>query len=76
MPRENAEAKGRRYLVEGRVYVQQVNGHHVLARVRGSGEMHTVTGDAWGWRCTCPARGTCSHLVAVQLIAVKPRRTP
>lgn len=64
--RENAAAKARRYLVEGRVTVEHVHAHEVTATVRGDGERHHV---AWrpgaGWSCTCPARGRCAHLRAV-----------
>ena len=63
-------------VLEGRVNVYSVTAQHVLARVKGSGEVHTVSATSWGWSCSCPARTTCSHLVAVQLVTNKPRRTP
>lgn len=70
MTREDAASKGRRYLREGRVVVERVTpGELIVASVRGAGEHHSVTWqDAPGWACTCPARSTCSHLHAVQMV--------
>lgn len=69
--RENAEAKGRRYLGEGRLTVAAIGEHFVRATCRGGGQVYAV---GWtrsrGWSCSCVARGTCSHLVALQLIVV------
>lgn len=79
MPRENYQAKGARYIVEGRVTVDVVARAAVHARVKGTGEVYDVTATEWGWSCTCPARGPCAHLYAVQLVTVRPRtrtRTP
>jgi uncharacterized Zn finger protein len=67
--RENVEDKGRRYLVEGRVVVEQAAAGIFAAVVRGAGEYHSVTFGRGGWSCTCEARGLCSHLVAAQLIS-------
>jgi uncharacterized Zn finger protein len=72
MPRESAEAKGRRYLVEGRVVVEAVDPKRIVASVRGNGAMHTVRYEPGGWSCDCPASGRCSHLVAVGLVTVAP----
>ena len=69
--RENAEARGRRYLGEGRLPVLHVASNVVRATCRGSGEVHTVVWtDGGGWRCTCPALTRCSHIVALQLVVV------
>ena len=68
MSRESAERKGVRYLAEGRVLVEAVEGHDVIATVRGNGAVHTVTHERGGWRCTCAAAGRCAHLVAVGLV--------
>jgi uncharacterized Zn finger protein len=69
MPRENAAAKGRRYLTEGRVVVLRVSQGDVFARVRGDGAIWQVGWSRnWGWSCTCPARGRCAHLLAVGLV--------
>lgn len=83
MTRENAETKGVRYLTSRRLVVLEARTGYLLAVVRGSGELHNVTFGRGGWSCTCPARGTCSHLYAARLIAapdaarlIDPRRTP
>jgi len=75
---ENAAAKGRRLLVEGRVRLIEVDeaGGHVVADVRGdSARIYAVIyGAGDGWRCDCPTYGVCSHIRAVQLVvAVEPR---
>jgi hypothetical protein len=75
--REDAAAKARRILGEGRVN----------ADVRGDGAVYSTGRDAHGWWCSCAnddagvlvkfaneAKGRCSHLLAVGLIvAVEPR---
>lgn len=67
--RENAAAKARRYLVEGRVLVERVDRHLVIATARGDGAVHRCTWTpARGWSCSCPARGRCCHLLAVGLV--------
>ena len=71
--RENAAAKGRRYLTEGRLTVERVDGDLVGASCRGdSGETYRLGYDPaqQEWHCTCPARGRCSHLVALMLVTV------
>lgn len=69
-PRENAEDKGRRYLLDGRLVVQVVaRPGHFSATVRGNGEIYLVTYGRGGWHCTCPARSLCCHLVAAHRIA-------
>lgn len=69
MTRENATTKGHRLLVEGRVAVESAGPGFIVCAVRGSGEFHRVTYGRGGWACSCAARSTCSHLVAVQLVA-------
>lgn len=76
MSRENAEAKGRRLLTEGRLTVERVGcgDSYVVASCRGdSGEVYDLGFDARAseWRCTCPAKSKCSHLVALQLVTVR-----
>jgi uncharacterized Zn finger protein len=67
--RENAATKARRYLTEGRVILDRVGPHEVGATARGDGQVHHM---GWtptrGWHCTCPAKGRCSHLLAVGLV--------
>jgi uncharacterized Zn finger protein len=70
--RENAEAKGARYLREGRLTIERVDEHRVLAICKGTGAVYGVGWDrARGWVCSCPARGRCSHLVALMLVTVR-----
>lgn len=64
--RENAETRGRRYLVEGRLQVLHVSTARVIARCRGTGVTHDVGFLNDRWFCSCPARSRCSHLVALQ----------
>lgn len=66
--RENAASKGRRYLTEGRVVITRLNTGSVDAVVRGDGTHHAVAWRPHLWTCTCEARGTCSHLLAVRLV--------
>lgn len=72
--RENAEGKGRRYLSEGRLTVELVDGRKVVASCRGADDIYNLGFDprARAWRCTCPARGRCAHLVALQLVTRRP----
>jgi uncharacterized Zn finger protein len=71
--RENGAAKADRLLVSGRVFVRRVNRNEVAAAVRGdSGEMYEVGFIRGRWRCSCPAIGPCSHLIAVQRVSLAP----
>ena len=72
--RENVEAKGRRYLLEGRLTVERVDGRSVVASCRGNGDVYKLGFDprARSWRCACPARRRCAHLVALQLVTRRP----
>ncbi len=64
--RENAQAKARRYLAEGRLVITHLDHSGVNATCRGDGALHRC---GWspsaGWHCTCLARGRCSHLLAL-----------
>lgn len=78
MSRENAEAKARRYLGEGRLRVLEVDEYAgtALGECRGSGALYVVGRSEEGWRCSCPARSTCAHIHALQLVTVlEPRET-
>jgi uncharacterized Zn finger protein len=70
--RENADAKGRRYVSEGRLTVEEVGPDLVRATCKGSGRVHDC---GWsrslGWSCSCPSIGRCSHLVALMLVVVR-----
>lgn len=75
--RESAADKGRRLLTEGRLVVTEIreNGT-IVASCRGdSGEVYGLGYDAVAtkWRCTCQEmKGRCSHLVALQLVTIRP----
>ena len=73
--RENAQAKARRYLIEGRVMIRSVGPQGVRAHVRGQGHVYAVAYESGGgWSCTCPARTPrCCHVVAVQLVVAVPQ---
>jgi uncharacterized Zn finger protein len=68
--RENAVAKGRRLLTEGRLRVLDVGAGTASAECRGDSGMTYVLGrDTSGrWSCSCEAKGRCSHLIALQLV--------
>lgn len=69
MARENAAAKARRYLGEGRLVLTRVDPLRVIGACRGDGAIHTVTYTQRTWACTCPARtDQCAHLLAVRLV--------
>lgn len=66
--RENPAAKAKRYLHEGRVVLTLVGPGRVEAVVRGDGVHHATAWRYGTWSCTCPARGTCCHLLAVRSV--------
>ena len=69
--RENAEAKARRYLTEGRLVILDVTGSSVTGTCRGDAALYDVTHHRGrGWRCNCPARGRCAPLLAAGLVVV------
>jgi uncharacterized Zn finger protein len=74
--RENAEAKARRYLGEGRLELQRVDSHAVLARCLGDeGDSYSVCWDEdrKSWCCDCPAFGPrCAHVLALARVVRKP----
>ena len=76
--RENVATKGRRYVAEGRLIVRALDDDAgtVDADCRGSGAVWSLGRDTDGWWCSCPARSTCSHVAALQLVvALEPRET-
>lgn len=75
--RENAQEKGRRLLVAGRLRVLRVDGDLIVATCRGdSGGIYDLGFDPGNrqWRCTCPARTACSHLHALWAVVALVRR--
>jgi uncharacterized Zn finger protein len=74
VPRENAEAKGRRYLTEGRLTLRTLTDNRIVASVRGdSARIYNLRWEPSGWWCDCDARGRCSHLIALQRVVLEPR---
>ena len=72
MTREPPAVKARRYLGEARLTVTAVKDDLVIATCRGQGEQYDLGHHpARGWWCTCPARGTCTHLTALQTVTVR-----
>jgi hypothetical protein len=70
--RESAETKSKRYLIEARLTVLGVDRDRVQATCRGSGELYELGHDPGrGWHCSCPARGRCAHLIALQTVTVR-----
>ncbi len=69
--------KALRLLTSGRLIVREVGtaSHpgRIVAECRGdSGAIYKLGYDANAeqWRCTCEARGECSHLIALKLVTV------
>lgn len=66
---EGAPTKARRYLVESRLTITEVNQRRVRATCRGEGAIYRLGWEAGQWGCTCPARSTrCSHLLALKSV--------
>ena len=68
MARESAATKAVRYLSEGRLIVTEVSKRRVRAYCRGGGALYSVSWDARGWRCDCPALTECAHLKALKMV--------
>jgi uncharacterized Zn finger protein len=69
---ETVEQKARRYLAEGRLVVALVAPDEIRARCRGGGAEYELGLEAGEWSCSCPARGRCAHVIALQLVTVAP----
>ena len=70
--RENAQIKGRRLLAEGRLTVLAVRPRTLDATCRGDSAEVYHLGYRGQWFCTCPAVGVCSHLIALELVTLRP----
>jgi hypothetical protein len=74
MPRENAQAKSRRYLTEGRLHILRVDETVVIAVCKGDGAFWWLGHDGRTWHCDCDARSLdCSHLLALRTVVVSPK---
>lgn len=66
--RESAATKARRYLIEGRVILNEVRADTVRALIRGDGAIYAAGYRYGQWRCDCPAvSDRCAHLIALRL---------
>lgn len=74
MAREDALAKGRRYLTEARLQIVAVDSERIHALCKGSGVVHHLGWGPGGWWCNCPALSRCAHLAALQMVTVAPQR--
>jgi uncharacterized Zn finger protein len=73
--RESSEAKGRRYLSEGRLTVRLISNGRILATCRGGeGNDYILGYDSGRWHCNCPALGHCAHLRALWLVTRRPKQ--
>jgi uncharacterized Zn finger protein len=72
--RASAAQKARTYLTEGRLILRRVDGPHVIAYCRGDGALYRIEVHHDHGTCTCPARGRCSHLLAVGLVTATIRK--
>lgn len=67
--------KARRLLIEGRLNIVRRDCDNIWAECRGdSGEVYTVGYDDSNrrdWYCSCPAKTTCAHIKALQLVTVR-----
>jgi hypothetical protein len=70
--REDARRKGLRYLTEARLTVTTIDRRSEIVRAtcRGGGHQYDLGFEAGSWYCSCLARGTCSHLVALESVVV------
>lgn len=73
---ETKHEKAIRYLAEGRLVIRSLDeyGGTVQADCRGAGAIHHLGYAGRGWYCSCPARTTCAHILALQhIVAIEPR---
>jgi hypothetical protein len=69
--REDAATKAIRLLISGRLNIVHRIGDDIAAQVRGdSAEVYNVSHVRGAWACDCPALGRCSHLIALQRVAI------
>ena len=71
--RETSEAKGKRYVLEGRLRVLWMDELGIRAECRGGGDVYRLGYAPGGWWCSCPALGRCAHLTALLLVADRPQ---
>lgn len=62
---ETKRDKAHRMLTEGRITILGVNGDTGYALCRSDGVTYEITWKQGVWRCSCLARTTCAHRLAV-----------
>jgi uncharacterized Zn finger protein len=72
MPRENAQAKAIRLLVQGRVSIIRADEHGIDALVKGDTAAFYRVSFRGRWTCNCDALSRCSHALAVQRVTIAP----
>jgi uncharacterized Zn finger protein len=68
MTRAATYAKALRYIKEDRVELFSQTHTAIVCRVRGDSGSWLVVGDDSGYTCTCPAKRTCSHIIATEAL--------
>lgn len=63
--RETVASKGARYVLSGRLRIIRVAGNQIEATCRGGGHVYRLGYDQGFW-CSCPARGRCCHIAALE----------
>ncbi len=64
-------AKANRLLTDKRVKLFGHETNTADAFVQGDHGNYFVAGDDHGWTCTCPAVGTCSHIIATEALVAQ-----
>ena len=70
--RESVETKAERYLIQGRVSIVSADDRSITASVKGDSGHYTAARNHSRWACSCPARGRCCHLLALQRVCSLP----
>jgi hypothetical protein len=68
---ETTAAKACRYLLAGALTVTRVAGDVVDAVIEADTGTYQLGRDPARWHCTCPARGRCSHVLALRMVTVR-----
>jgi uncharacterized Zn finger protein len=68
-PGETAQERGQRYLSEGRLTLQLVEGATIQATCLGHRRIYRLGHDPeHGWWCSCGPEDPCAHVIALQLV--------
>lgn len=72
-PSQEVQAKAGRYLLDGHVHVDYADQRSFVGLIHGSRSHPYLVMWAGGWRCDCPARVECSHILACQAVWTPPK---